>query len=229
MTDKVENDKGRRSIITGMGVAAAGLTLGASTACAQSSSGFQPARHSLDAWLDELPGSSHRVFVDSATALGGAEALLYANNILSAHANAYSGSDDDYAMVICFRHASTPFAFSDAIWQKYGEVFNQFMQYPDPRTGAAPTINLMNTADRPDLPNFGNTIDKLGARGASFAICNNATQFFSGQVAARTNASMEDVYEELVGAAINNSRFVSAGVVALTRAQEYGYSVLNAG
>jgi hypothetical protein len=228
MTDPIENDKGRRSIIAGMGVAAAGLTLGASAACAQSSSGFEPARHHQDAWLDEQPGS-HRVFVDSSTALGGAEALLYANNIFSAHENAYSGSDEDYSMIVCFRHASTPFAFNDTIWEKYGEVFNQVMQFPDPATGGAPTINLLNAAGRGDLPNFGNTIDRLGARGTTFAICDNATRFFSGQIAARTSASMQDVYDELTDEAIPNSRFVSAGVIALTRAQEYGYSVLNAG
>jgi intracellular sulfur oxidation DsrE/DsrF family protein len=229
MTDQIENDKARRTIITGMGVAAAGLTLGATSACAQSSSGFQPERHSLDAWLDELPGASHRVFVDSSTALGGAEALLYANNILSAHASAYSGSDDDYAMVICFRHVSTPFAFSDAAWEKYGEIFNQFMQFPDPATGRAATSNPMNADGRMDLPNFGNTIEKLSARGVTYAICDNATQFFSAQVASSTNSSVEDVYEELRGSAIAGSRFVSAGVIALTRAQEYGYTVLNAG
>jgi hypothetical protein len=228
MTDKAKNDKLRRSIISGMGAAAAGLTLGASAAKGQTSSGFRPARHRLDAWLDEQPGS-HRVFVDSSTALGGAEALLYANNILTAHVNAYSGSTDDYAMVICLRHASTPFGYTDAVWEKYGEIFNQFMQFPDPATGAAPTVNLMNTANRSDLPNIGNTIDVLGSRGASFAICDNATRFFSGQIASRTNAAFEDVYDELVDSAIANSRFVSAGVVALTRAQEYGYSLLNAG
>ena len=228
MKDQVENDKGRRSIITGIGVAAASITLGASAPKAQPSSGFQPARHRLDAWLDELPGS-HRVFVDSSTPLGGAEALLYSNNIMTAHENAYSGSADDYAMIICFRHVSTPFAFTDAIWEKYGEIFNQQMQFPDPATGDAPTTNLMNAPNRPDLPNFGNTIDILGAKGTVFAVCANATRFFSGQIAARTSASPADVYEELVESAIANSRFVSAGVIALTRAQEYGYSVLNAG
>lgn len=222
-----ENDKGRRSIVTGMGVAAAGLTLGASAVNAQSS-GFRPARHGLDAWMDELSGS-HRVFIDTSTALGGAEALLYANNIFSAHTNAYSGAPEDYAMVVCFRHISTPFGYGDAVWEKYGEVFYGIMQFADPATGGAPSANLMNAADRPALPNFGNTIDKIAAMGATFAICNNATQFFAGQVAAATGRSADDVYEEFVDSAVPNSRFVSAGVIALTRAQEYGYSLLYAG
>jgi len=228
MTDEIKNDKGRRSLITGIGVAAAGLTFGASAVNAQTSSGFRPAHHAQDAWMDELSGS-HRVFVDSATAHGGAEALLYANNIFNTHVSAYGGSTDDYAMIVCFRHFSTPFAFNDAIWKKYGAIINELIQFPDPTTGEAPTINLLNAADRPQLPNFGNTVDQVGAKGTVFAVCSNATQFISGQIAAGTNATADDVYKELVSSAVANARFVPAGVVALTRAQEYGYSVLIAG
>jgi hypothetical protein len=56
-------------------------------------------RHTNDAWLDDLSGS-HRVFIDSSTAAGGSDGLIYAGNILNAHSQAYSGSDADYAMVL---------------------------------------------------------------------------------------------------------------------------------
>jgi intracellular sulfur oxidation DsrE/DsrF family protein len=178
--------------------------------------------------MDALPGQ-HRVFIDSATAHGGAEALLYTNNIYNAQENAYSGVAADFAMVVCFRHFSTPFGYSDAVWEKYGEGFHGLIQFPNPVTGKAPTVNLMNSTDVPGLPNFGVTIDTLVARGTQFAICNNATRFIAGQLAAGAGTSADDVYEELVAGAIPNSRFVSAGVMALTRAQEYGYSLLYAG
>lgn len=220
--------KGRRSLIAGMGVAAAGIAMGTATSQAQQASGFQPRRHSLDAWMDELPGQ-HRVFIDSATAHGGAEALLYGNNIYGAQESAYSGGPEDFAMVICFRHFSTPFGYNDAVWEKYGEGFNQLIQFPDPNTGQAPKINLMNSTTHPGLPNFGNTIDSHVAKNTQFAICNNATNFIAGQLAAASGGSADDIYKELVAGAIPNSRFVSAGVMALTRAQEYGYSLLYAG
>ena len=38
----------------------------------------------------------------------------------------------------------------------------------------------------------------------------------------------DDIYQELVANAIPNGRFVAAGVVAATRSQEYGYSLLYA-
>jgi hypothetical protein len=205
--------KGRRSVITGLGVAAAGATLAATTAKAQSrrqaSNGFQPARHELDAWMDELPGS-HRVFVDTSTAAGGSDGLLYATNIYNAHVNAYAGENSDLAMIVCFRHFSTALGFNAAIWDKYGEDLERTM-----------------TAARP--ANVDSFIESVTANGAVIAICNNATHFFAGQLAANSDESADDVYAELVANAIDHSRFVSAGVMALTRAQEYGYSLLVAG
>jgi len=229
MQRKNDEITSRRSIITGLGAAAAGAALVSTTACAQTpATGFQPARHSLDAWLDQQPGT-HRVFIDSSTAHGGAEALLYANNLYTARENAYAGEPADFAIVVCYRHFSTPFGYKDEIWNKYGEIFNSVMQFPDPVTGAAPKINLMNSAAHTTLPNFGVTTDAMGAKGTQFAICSAATQFIAGVIANETGGNAEAIRDELMAGAIPNSRFVSAGVVALTRAQEYGYSLLYAG
>lgn len=222
---------GRRSLIAGLGVAAAGVTLAATGAHAQSrrrGRTFQPMRHSLDAWMDELPGE-HRIFVDTASSEGGASALVYSNNLYDAQTNAYSGSPSDLAIIIVYRHFSTPFGYSDAIWQKYGEVFSGLMEFVDPTTSKAPTVNLLNRADRTDLPNFGVTIDTVTGKGAQIAICSAATRFISMQLAQQTGRSADDINAELVAGALPGARFVSAGVMALTRAQEYGYSLLVAG
>jgi hypothetical protein len=220
----------RRALIAGMGIAVAGL-VGGATAEAKTrtrGSSFQPARHRLDAWFDELPGT-HRIFVDSASATGGATALGYANNLYLATGNAYAGEGADPAIVVCFRHMSTPFGYNDAVWAKYGEVFHSMIQFVDPATNAAPKLNLLNSAAHGNLPNRGTTIDALVAKGAHFAICNTASRGIAGVVAQRTGGTADAVYQEFVANAIPNSRFVSAGVMALTRAQEYGYSVLISG
>lgn len=233
MNEQDEDAVGRRSVLTGVGIAVAGLVAGATAAQAQTGrrqngSRFQPARHQLDAWFDQLPGN-HRVFIDSASAEGGAYALGYANNLYLARESAYAGEPADFAIVICFRHFSTPFGYSDAVWAKYGEIFHSLVQYPDPATGAAPKINLMSSAAHTTLGNRGVTIDALTAKGTQFAICNTATLGIASMIAGRTGAKANDVHAELVGGAVKNGRFVSAGVMALTRAQEYGYSVLVAG
>jgi hypothetical protein len=109
-------------------------------------------------------------------------------------------------------------------------VFSDVMQFVDPNTDRAPSSNLMNSPDYgPSLPNVGTTIDSLIERGTQFAVCDAATRFFSGQVARTAGVNADQVYDELVASAIPNSRFVSEGVVAVPRAQEYGYSLLYAG
>lgn len=227
-----EQTTARRSLVTGMGVAVAGLAAGAVAGKARAqdtragTSGFEPVRHDLDAWLDEAAGG-HRIFVDSSTGLGGAEALLYSANLLNAHGSAYQGADSDLDIVICFRHFSTPFGYSDTIWQKYGEAIHQIVQFPE--ADQAPDVNPMNVSGDPTSANAGITVDSLVARGATIAICENATRFFSGQLAAASGASANDVFDEITANAVEGGRFVSAGVIALTRAQEYGYSLLYAG
>jgi intracellular sulfur oxidation DsrE/DsrF family protein len=222
MKSKDQGLVGRRMLITGMGVAAAaaaaaGLAVSASSASAQNSSGsgFAAKRHSQDSWLGELAGE-HRAFVDSSTVAGGENALRYASNILTAHEDDYAGSASDYAMVVCFRHGSTPFAFSDVIWEKYGAAF-------DSSADPAPTTNPMNV---PTGSNGQNSIGSLVERGVYFAICSRATRAFSGILARSTGLPADQVLQELLANPIPNSRFVPAGVVAATRAQEYGYSLL---
>jgi hypothetical protein len=218
--------KSRRSIVTGMGIAAAGLAAAASPAKAQDNrSGFRPERHALDAWLDQVEGG-HRIFVDSATGDGAGNALLYANNLFQAHTSAYDGDVSDLDIVVCFRHFSTPYGYSDAVWEKYGEAIHGVTPVPGLAANAVPETNPFNS---PDPAYGGVTIGSVAGRGARFAICENATRFFAAQLAAATDSSANEVFDELVAGAIDDSRFVSAGVIALTRAQEYGYSLLYAG
>ncbi len=228
-----EDAVGRRSVMAGVGIAVAGLVASAATAQAQTGARkagvpFQPARHDIDAWFDQLPGS-HRVFVDTASADGGAEGIGFANNLYIATERAYAGEQAKPAIVVCFRHFSTPFGYNDAIWAKYGEAFHSLIQYPDPVTNAAPKINLMNSTAHNTLANRGVTLDALAAQGTQFAICDMATQFMAFTIAQQTGGKADQIHDELVANAIKNSHFVSAGVMALTRAQEYRYSVLIAG
>lgn len=220
MKKKDQDLIGRRSLITNMGIAAAatGIAVTATSASAQApaqSGGFKPKRHAIDSWLAELEGE-HRVFVDSSTVPGGANALRYANNIMTAHEDDYDGMAADFAMVVCFRHASTPFGFNDAIWEKYGAGM---IRSADP----TPTSNPMNV---PTGSNGQNSIVSSIARGVQFAICARATRSYSRRLAASAGVPYEQVLEELLAGAIPNSRFVPAGVVAATRSQEYGYSLL---
>lgn len=221
------NKWSRRALMAGIGATVTAFGVRITPAQAQTPAGrFRPTRHERDAWLDEMPGQ-HRVFIDSADAHGAGNAVLYANNLFRANQNAYSIDPQDVAIVVCFRHLATVFGYNDAMWAKYGEHFSRLVSFTDPNTDKAPSVNLYNAAGfRGALPNSGNTIDAQVERGAQFAICDAATRFFAGGVAQATGQASDDVYTELVANAIPNGRFVSAGVVAATRSQEYGYSLL---
>ena len=222
--------KTRRSLMTGLGAAAAGALLVPAVGGVQTTANnFRPARHMRDSWMGELKGQ-HRMFIDSATAKGGAEAFLFANNLYMANETGYSLKPTDLAIIVCLRHFATPFGYNDAAWKKYGKAFGGIMEFKDPKSGLPPSTNLMNSSDYGlALPNLGTTIGSLVQRGTQFAICDMATNFFAMQIAQEIGASKDTVYKELVASAISNSHFVPAGVVAVTRSQEYDYSLLVAG
>ncbi len=157
MKDQDSNQTDRRALLGSLGMAAlAGAALGSAPASAQpAAAGFQPARHALDAWMDAIPGS-HRVFIDTDNAAGGTNALRYCSNIINAHVNAYEGADADMAMIICYRHASTPYAYNDAMWEKYSSSFAGLMRLPEQDGGPQPV------GFRRDLPRKVHQLDAVG-------------------------------------------------------------------
>ena len=221
--------RARRSMISGLGAAAVGVALGSRPVSAQTTTAaprrFQPTRHQQDAWLDSIAGK-HRIFIDAATPRGAGEALLYSNNLYEANKAGYSLADPDIVIVACMRHFATPFAYTDAIWGKYGKVINSLIEFTDPKTKQPPSTNLLNSgAYGMALPNLGTTIDAVVKRGTRFAVCDMATHFFAGQIAMATKGNADAVYKELASNLIPNARLVAAGVVAVNRAQEYGFTV----
>lgn len=209
--------RNRRAMLSAIGAAAAGAALSAAPARAQAAqASFTPARHKQDEWLDTLPGK-HRVFVDSSSAEGGGMALAYSNNIYNASKSGYGLEDTDTAIVVCFRHLSTPFAFNNSMWAKYGKALAASAKYTDPRSTEPPTANPQRQ------------IESLTKRGMHFAVCDLATRRVAGEVAKSVGGVQDDVYKELVANVIANGHFFPAGVIGVTRAQEYGYSLLVAG
>jgi hypothetical protein len=218
----------RRAFLTGLGATVA--TVGAASAGvgAQAPARFQAARHEKDNWMDTLPGR-HRMIIDGVTANGAGEAILFANNLFEANKSGYAIAERDVAIIVCLRHFATPFAFTDAIWAKYGAAMSGPIQFTDPKTKQPPATNLYNAASYGmALPNLGNTLDSLVKRGAHFAVCDMATHFFATQLAGATG-NADAVYKELTASTIPNSHFVAAGVVAVNRAQERGYTLIYAG
>lgn len=232
MKEQLKSLKGRRRWFLGsLGAVAAGAAVVSSAGNAQSSTpakAFTPARSAEDDWMDQIPGV-HRAFLDSSSSTGGITALNYAHNILFTNVEDYGGQESDYAMIVCFRHQSTPLGYNEAMWAKYGEQLSGFMAFKDPRTDEVFKVNPMDIPNRSDFASRGHTLTEMASRGVRYAVCNRATHSISSFLARATNGNADEIYTELAANLIPYARMVPAGVMAATRAQERGYSLLAAG
>lgn len=216
----------RRSFLvrlgTGAGVlGATDISSPLSAAQAAPDAPWRPARHSQDDWYDKIPGK-HRFLFDTTTPNGMALALRFADNYFTANENAYGLTDSDLAVVIVARHKSTSFAYSNAIWAKYGKELSEQADFRDPKTKAPPKINVYASSD--DGSDQSVTLDALIKKGVHFAVCQMATHAIAGRIAKATGAEADAIFKEFGANLISNSHFVSAGIVAVNRAQERGYS-----
>jgi intracellular sulfur oxidation DsrE/DsrF family protein len=226
----------RRSFLSRLaaGAGAFGAAFGASAAVeagtAPAASGdFQPARHAEDDWFDQTT-AKHRFFYDTTSAQGFGQALFFARNYLAANASGYKLTDADLAQIICMRHESTSFAFTDAMWAKYGPMLSERAGgFVDPRTKQVPTTNLYLATGYGDALQNGNvTSEQLARRGVRFAVCALATRAAAQLIATKTGANVDTVFKELTENLILNGRMVPAGIVAVNRSQEHGYSFVYA-
>jgi intracellular sulfur oxidation DsrE/DsrF family protein len=100
-------------------------------------------------------------------------------------------------------------------------------KFDDPKSKVAPKINVYNSGDYGDLfPNRGVTLDALSKRGVQFAVCSLATRFIAGMIAGAVGGNADTINSELIANLVSNSRMVPAGIVAVNRAQERGYSLV---
>jgi len=173
-----------------------------------------------------VPGK-HRLVFDTTTADGIAEAIFFANNFMNVNQADYGLQNNDLAVVIIARHECTPFAYNDAMWAKYGMTMTGLTKLDDPKSKVAPKVNVYNSGDYGNLlPNRGVTLDALSKRGVQFAVCSLATRFIAGMIAGAVGGNADTINKELIVNLVSNSRMVPAGIVAVNRAQERGYSLV---
>lgn len=205
----------RRSFFSRFG--AAGAVFGWAPVAAAAASSFAAARHDQDAWLEQMPGQ-HRVIFDTWTWEKFPEGVQFTGNYSRASKDAYGLTDKDLAIIIGVRHHTAPFAFNDAMWAKYGRHFSERMLFTDPKTKLPPAVNPHSAR-----------LSALVKSGAQFSICNLTTRAYTRIIADATKADADDVYKELAANTLGPSHFVPAGVVGVSRAQEYGFTVIAIG
>jgi hypothetical protein len=236
-TEQARAGLARRSFMARVGAGAAAFAAafaaGASAAEAQAPASaaqpaspapsWLPARHAEDDWF-EVP-AKHRIFFDTNGPHGFGEALFVVNNTFTANRAGYGLSDADVAVVICARHESTPFAYTDAMWAKYTSALAERSGFTDPKTKQPATINVFQASGYgTTLANQGVLLDAMLKRGARLAVCSLATRATASLIARQTGGNVNDIFKELTEHLVPNAHMVPAGIVAVNRAQERGYS-----
>ena len=214
--------RARRAFLSRLGIGAtgAGLTVLADRPAAAQSPGpseWHPQRHAQDDWLDRIPGV-HRFILDTTTPEGFDDALRFASNYFTANRNGYGLKNEDLAVVIVARHHSTPFAYTDGMWSKHGVGLAQRNGFTDPATKRPPVVNVYRTR-----------LEELLRQGVHLAVCQMATRNLAGIVAKAAGSDTDTIYAELVANLMSNAHMVPAGIVAVNRAQERGYSFVQGG
>jgi intracellular sulfur oxidation DsrE/DsrF family protein len=205
----------RRSFLSQLSAAAP--LLGVSQSQPSTAKPAGPARHQQDDWLDQAP-DKHRVVFDTWLADKFAGAFGFALNWIKVNKEQYGLTDADLAVVIVARHGTTPFAFNDAIWTKYGKVFAEHMSTGDKVAHPNPSANR-----------YAARLGELSKQCLRLAVCNVTLGAYVDIISKQTAAAPEAVRAELTANLIGNAQVVPAGIVAVTRAQERGYMLVSIG
>jgi intracellular sulfur oxidation DsrE/DsrF family protein len=230
MTKQSASSSERRTFLTRLNTGLASFAAMAGVAMAQSKPAaitrWEPARHEKDDWFDKVPGK-HRLVFDSTTFEGLGDALLFANNFFRTNRGDYGLENSDLAVVIIARHRATPFAYNDAMWAKYGVPISARAKVDDPKTKMPLKANLYNATGYGELiGNRDNTLESLAKVGVQFGVCSVSTHGYSRAIADVTGGNADTIYTELTSNLVSNARMVPAGIVAVNRAQERGYSLV---
>jgi intracellular sulfur oxidation DsrE/DsrF family protein len=177
---------------------------------------WEPARHDKDDWMDALPGK-HRLLFDTTTPAGFRNALLFANNFILANRDGYGLQNQDLAIIIVVRHISTGYGFNNQMWAKYGASL----------AGEAPSADAPSKEPLKANPSAA-TLVSLSNQGVQFAVCSMASRRIAGMIATAAGITADAAFAELSSNLVSNARLVPAGIVAVNRAQERGYSLVTA-
>ncbi len=221
MTKPNDMQRERRSFLTRFQAGAAtvaALAVGSLARAQEKAAPFVAVRHDKDEWLEQNT-AKHRMVIDTTATAGFADALLYSNNFLNTNRNEYGLQNKDLALLVIARHTATQLGYNDAMWAKYGASFGG----PAPESGAA----AAEKKEPPKANPHAASLTALAGQGVQFAVCATATRRIAGRVARDNSANVDTVFAELGANLIANARLVPAGIVALNRAQERGYSAVS--
>lgn len=216
MTEQNSNPGARRRFLAQLsgGLAAiAGITT--PVAAQQVTAALTDPDH--DAWMQRARGK-HRVLFH-ATSPGDGVPMLMAMNFLDIYGSAYRASREHVSVVIGVHGAALPIALNDGVWDRY--ELGKRINVSDADTKEPARRNIFAIGGP-------YSIDTAIARGVVLLVCNVALTLTAGSIARARSLVEADVYNDLRSSLIPGAILVPGLVVAISRAQEKGFTYIRA-
>lgn len=170
-----------------------------------------------DAWMQLARGEHRALF--HATAPGDGAPMLMALNYLDVYGSAYGAQRDHVSAVIGVHGAALPVALNDGAWDRY--ELGRRINVSDPDTKEPAKRNVFAVG----APY---SIDTAMARGVLLLVCNVALTLTAGSIARARSLAEADVYNDLRSSVFPGAVIVPGLVVAISRAQEKGFTYIRA-
>jgi len=219
MLDEFTSSTPRRGFLGRFAAAALGLGVTSLAPEAANAAASKPTDPKLEAWFGKLTGK-HRVVFDAPEPNNGFPAIWPRVYLLTTNAT-YPG--EGASTMVILRHEGLPLAFQDNLWAKYklGEQFNI-------KIGDVPaTKNAYATITGLPIPGLG--IVELLKTGTLIGACDVAMTVYSSAVATKMNMDPAVVKKEWIAGLLPGVMLVPSGVMAVSRAQEFGARYIFAG
>lgn len=168
-----------------------------------------------DAWMQRARGE-HKVLFH-ATSPGDGAPMLMAMNYLDVYASAYNAPREHVSVVIGVHGSALPIGLNDGAWDRY--ELGKRINVSDPDTKEPARRNVFAVGGP-------YSIDTVIARGVILLVCNVALTLTAGSIARARSLVEADVYNDLKSSIIPGGVIVPGLVVAISRAQEKGFTYI---
>ncbi len=183
-----------------------------------------------NSWLDGIKGNHAQIF--DMPAPNGGFPLLHVRNYVQTYKSAFGQNYPHVLAIVGLYGFTTPLAFNDAMWAKYGfgaaiGVNDRDTKAPAGRNvfASAPAGALLGAESRIDIPGD-SSISALQALGSRFIVCNNAFNFWVARLASALTRPATEIRAELDANMLPKITIVPAMVIAVNQAQAAGASYM---
>lgn len=216
MTDQNSNSGARRRFLAQLsGGLAAMAGVSAPLAAQQVSAALSDPDH--DAWMQRAQGEHKALF--HATSPGDGAPMLMAMNYLDVYGSAYGAQPGHVSAVIGVHGTALPIALNDGAWDRY--ELGRRINVTDPDTKEPARRNVFAVGGP-------YSIDTMISRGVILLVCNMALNLTASSIARARSLVAADVYNDLKSSVIPGGIVVPALVIAISRAQEKGFTYIRA-